>query len=107
MVSIQKSRPNLAAETAPEMRMTARHQDTGTAPRPHLSTSEIAASRPTYALLVKTPSGRVTRRLFLSLHAAVKATERAEARGHAASLELVRLVPYRTGAELHEGVRDE
>ncbi|GEM_PF-5769786 len=71
---------------------------------PHLSADEIQASRPTYCLLVKTPTERVTRRLFLSLHAAIKATERAQMRGHAVSLELVRLVPYTTGTELHEGV---
>lgn len=71
---------------------------------PVLTAGEITASRPCYVLVVKTPSDRITRRVFLSLHAAVKATERSEARGHAAHLELLRLVPYLTGAELHQGV---
>lgn len=72
-------------------------------PRPEtgLTDAEIAASVPTYALIVKSGTGRISRRLYLSLPAAIKATARAQHRGHAASLELVRLVPYVTGADLH------
>lgn len=97
----RENRPDPKGEAAPEVRWTAHPQDTGEHPAPHLSPAEIAAFRPTYVLLVKTPTDRVTRRVYLSLHAAVKATERAQARGHAASLELARLVPYATGVELH------
>lgn len=65
-------------------------QDTGHTPDPHLDpTGHI----PAYALLVRTGPGRLNRRLYLSLPAAVKAAERAQGRGHAAALELVRLVP--------------
>lgn len=74
------------------------------ASHPYLSAAEIQASRPSYVLIVKTPADRITRRVFLSLHGAVKACERAQARGNAAHLELCRLVPYMTGAELHAGV---
>lgn len=101
MTTTSESRLNLTAETAPKMRVTAQSQDIEAPRIPHLSAVEIEASRPTYALLVKSPTGRISRRLYLSLHSAVKATERAQARGHAVSLELVRLVPYVTGADLH------
>lgn len=86
------------------MRVTAHPQDTESPVPPHLTATEIRESRPTYVLIVKTPSDRITRRVYLSLHAAVRATERAQARGHAASLELCRLVPYVTGAALHAEV---
>lgn len=73
----------------------------GTSRIPHLSASEIAASRPLYLLIVKTPSDRLTRRCYLSLHAAEKACRRARERGSAATLEMHRVVPYTVGAELH------
>lgn len=100
-MSAKESRPRQAAEAAPEKRLATQHQDTGAHPIPHLSASDIAASIPAYALLVMTPTQRVTRRLFLSLHAAVKAAERAQKRGSEAHLEMVRVVPYSVGAELH------
>lgn len=99
-IPAHKSRPGDGPEAA-ESVVTTHDQDTGRTAAPHLSLDEIAASHPGYVLIVKTPSARITRRVFLSLHAAVKATERAEARGHATSLTLCRVVPYLTGSDLH------
>lgn len=84
MTTTRESRPDPKIEAAPEMRVAAHPQDTETAPGAHL---------PGYCLLVTTPAERTTRRLFLSLHAATKAAERAERRGGAASLELCHIVP--------------
>lgn len=64
--------------------------DPSTTANPTLTSEEIAVALPVYVLIVKTPTDRITRRVYLSLHSAVKATERAQARGHAASLELAR-----------------
>lgn len=108
MTIANENRPNLTAETAPKLRVTAHSQNTEARRIPHLSGAEIESSRPTYALLVKSPTGRISRRLYLSLASAIKATERAQMRGHAVSLELVRLVPYMTGTELRgTGAGDE
>ncbi|MGP5252660.1 hypothetical protein ACTXLT_09125 [Brachybacterium alimentarium] len=57
-----------------------------------LSRPEVLDALPTYILIVKTPTDRLIRRVYLSLHSAVKATERAQARGHAATLELAQYV---------------
>lgn len=46
-----------------------------------------------HAVLVSTPSGKYARRLYLSLHAADKAMERARARGQEAACVMVELVP--------------
>ncbi|MBE9404497.1 hypothetical protein M4D54_09170 [Brachybacterium sp. p3-SID1565] len=51
---------------------------------------------PAYVLILKTGHGRISRRVYLTLDAAAKAAQRAEARGHAASLEFVRLIPTST-----------
>lgn len=100
-------RPGRSPETASTNNDLTSPQATEAPRTPHLSAAEIAASKPTYVLIVRTPTDRITRRVFLSLHAAVKASQRAEARGHAISLELCRLVPYMTGAELHAGVNPD
>ena len=53
-----------------------------------------------YAVLVTVPTDpepRVRRRLFLSLHSAQRAAERAESRGLDAQLVLVRMVPEGVG----------
>lgn len=58
-------------------------------------THTVAALRG-YAVLVHVPGAaevRSRRRLYLSLHSATRAVERAEARGLDAQLVLVRLVP--------------
>lgn len=46
-----------------------------------------------HAVLVWTPEGRYNRRLFLSLHAADKAMQRARDRGLTASCVMVELMP--------------
>jgi len=46
-----------------------------------------------HAVLVSTPNGRWSRRLYLSLHSADKAMRRAKDRGQAAQCVLVELVP--------------
>lgn len=85
-------------------------ESTGSAPdaRPEagLSPADIASSIPTFALIVRTGTGRISRRLYLSMPAAIKATERAQARGHAASLEIVRVVPS-TGHSGEGSVSDD
>ncbi|SLM98460.1 hypothetical protein FM106_15885 [Brachybacterium faecium] len=43
---------------------------------------------PLFVVITKTPADRISRRCYLSLHAAEKATKRAQARGSAATLEL-------------------
>lgn len=70
----------------------AAHDRNSTGPDSTLTTSDIASAMPVYVLIVRTPTDRIGRRVFLSLHGAVKACERAQARGHAASLELARYV---------------
>lgn len=73
-------------------------QNTGSLPVPHLTAEERATTIPAYCLLVKTPTDRTTRRLFLSLHAAMRAAERAQQRGSAVHLELCEIVPVDGGA---------
>ena|SRR5690625_4180814 len=66
------------------------HSLPGTAP------NGTAATLHGYAVLVTVPADpepRTRRRLYLSLHSAAKAVERAEARGLDAQLVLVRMVP--------------
>jgi hypothetical protein len=46
-----------------------------------------------HAVIVRTPAGREQRRLYLSLHSADRAMQRARARGQEASCLLVTLVP--------------
>lgn len=86
----QRSRPEGGLGAAGNA-VAAHPQDIHDTPAEHL---------PAYALLVRTGPGRLNRRLYLSLPAAVKAAERAQERGHAATLELVRLVPQSAGREV-------
>ena len=53
----------------------------------------IASACEAYVALVLTPKGKFTRRVFLSLHGANQAVERARARGQAAAVVLCRLTP--------------
>lgn len=99
----QRSRPEGGLGAAGNA-VAAHPQDTGAPRIPHLTADDIAAARPLYLLVVKTQTDRVQRRTYLSLTAAEQAVKRAQARGHAATLELHRLVPYTTGAELAEAV---
>ena len=85
----QQSRPGGGSGTA-QSAVGARHQDTWDTPRPHL---------PAYCLLVKAPTDRLTRRLFLSLPAAMRAAERAQRRGSAVHLELCHIVPVTPEAD--------
>lgn len=99
MTQSREGRPNLAAEAAPEMRVTAHPQDTEALERPHLSAAEIAQALTGYALIVRTNmAGHPHRRLYLSWEAATAAAERAQRRGHAVHLESVRLVRDGGGA---------
>ncbi len=50
-----------------------------------------------HAVIVRTPAGREQRRLYLSLHSADQAMQRARARGQEASCLLVELVPVTGG----------
>lgn len=71
-----------------------RADDTATAP------NGMAATLSGYAVVVTVPADpepRTRRRLYLSLHSAQKAVQRAEARGLDAQLVLVRMVPEGVG----------
>ena len=68
-------------------------QDTGAQPVPHLTAAEREAALTAYVLLLKSPTDRLSRRLFLSLPAAMRAAERAQQRGSAVHLELFYAVP--------------
>ena len=92
----QQSRPGGGPGAAGSVVATP-HQDTGSTPAPHLSADEIAAATTGYVLIVKTPTDRIVRRVFLSLHSAVKAAQRAQDRGHAASVHLVAFRPAEGG----------
>lgn len=61
------------------------------------SRAAVAAVEHAHAVVVETPAGRVNRRLFLSLHSAERALDRARERGHEATMLLVELVPVLGG----------
>lgn len=88
----QQSRPG-GGPGAARSAVAAHPESIGESPRPHLTAAERATALPAYCLLVRTPSDRTTRRLFLSLHAAMRAAERAQKRGSAAHLELCQILP--------------
>lgn len=67
-------------------------EPTGDRVATRLDRAEVLDALPAYVLIVKTPTQRISRRVFLSLHSAVRACERAQQRGHAATLELVQYV---------------
>ncbi len=94
----QQSRPGGGSGAAQSVVAT-RDQDTGGTPRPHLSADERASARPAYCLLVKSPTDRLSRRLFLSLPAAMRAAERAQQRGSSVHLELCHIVPVTPEAD--------
>jgi hypothetical protein len=64
------------------------------------TTADIASA---YCVYAHTPYDRKYRRLFLSLHSAVQAVERARKRGLPAELVLCRLVPVQGNLELDDG----
>jgi len=52
-----------------------------------------------YGVLVETPQGKLTRRLYLSLHAATEAVGRARARGQVARAVLLHFSPADEAAD--------
>lgn len=94
----QLSRPGGGSGTA-QSAVGARHQDTEGTPRPHLSADERATALPACCLLVKSPTDRLSRRVFLSLPAAMRAAERAQQRGSSVHLELCHIVPVTPEAD--------
>lgn len=92
----QRNRPGDHPEAASK-RLAARDQDTEPAPAPRLSHAEIETSLPLYVIVTKSPTDRINRRVYLSLHSAVKAVQRAEQRGNAAELTMMRCAPYKAG----------
>ncbi|MGP5639494.1 hypothetical protein ACTXPS_08630 [Brachybacterium tyrofermentans] len=79
-------------EAAPEKRLATQAQDTGERVALRLDRTEVLDAIPAYVIILKSSEGQIRRRVFLSLHSAVKACERAQQRGHAATLELVQYV---------------
>lgn len=87
-----RNRPSITAETAPESDQASPDQSTGKPVAVRLDRDEVLEAIPAYVVILKNAEGTIRRRVFLSLHSAVRAHERARARGHAASLELVEYV---------------
>lgn len=92
-MSARESRPGGATRAASESVVATHDQDTGAFPVPHLTAAEREAALTAYVLLLKSPTDRLSRRLFLSLPAAMRAAERAQQRGSAVHLELFYAVP--------------
>jgi hypothetical protein len=55
--------------------------------------ADIGAACEAFVVLLITPSGKYRRRVFLSLHSATAAIQRAQAKGQPARMVLCRLVP--------------
>lgn len=94
MTANERSRPRWPTGAAHSSTLNTHSEPTAAPEVLRLTQAERDAIRPLYVLIVKTEAERVTRRVYLSLPAAVKATQRAQARGHAASLELHRILPH-------------
>lgn len=92
MVSTQKSRPSMAAETAPKSVVATHPQDTETATVPHLTATD-ARQRLTDCYAVVVAGKTIRKHLYFGLPAAERAARQAHARGAVAHLILVRLVP--------------
>lgn len=58
-----------------------------------LTADELHEFATAYVVVACTPTGRYSRRVYLSLHSATKAVARAHDRGQPAELVLCRLVP--------------
>jgi hypothetical protein len=58
-----------------------------------LNADSISAAADAYCVLLITPYGKTLRRLYLSLHSAQAAVQRAQKRGLPARLVLCRLIP--------------
>jgi hypothetical protein len=89
----QVRRPRPHQETRPAEGPTT---DTPSVP----STADIAAACQAYAVLLLTPAGKYRRRVFLSLHSATAAVQRAQDKGQRAHLVLCRLVPVAPDLDL-------
>jgi hypothetical protein len=63
-------------------------------------TTDIETACDAYAVLVFTPAGKYRRRVFLSLHSATAAMQRALVKGQPARIVLCRLVPVTADLEL-------
>ena len=58
-----------------------------------LATAGDGSALHAHVVIVSSTDAKARRRVYLSLHSAERAVERAQARGHAATLHLCRLVP--------------
>ena len=83
MTEMQKAGPH--DETGP-------HENTGNSEGTPTEAALFAAARG-YCVIVTSSEGRYRRRLFLSLHSAEKAVQRAKARGLYAAMVLAVIVP--------------
>lgn len=63
----------------------------------------LPAEAQAFVILVLTPQGKYRRKVYLSLHSAVLAVQRAEARGQSAQLVLCRLEPVESLLSGSEG----
>jgi hypothetical protein len=62
--------------------------------------ADIASACQAYAVLLLTPAGKYRRRVFLSLHSATAAVQRAQDKGQPVRLILCRLVPVAADLDL-------
>jgi hypothetical protein len=62
--------------------------------------ADIESACEAFAVVVVTPAGHYRRRIFLSLHSASGAAQRARAKGHPVSMVLCRLAPVAADLDL-------
>jgi hypothetical protein len=63
-------------------------------------TADIASACQAYAVLLLTPAGKYRRRVFLSLHSATAAVQRAQDKGQPVRMVLCRLHPVAVDLDL-------
>jgi hypothetical protein len=69
--------------------------------------TDIATACQAYAVLLLTPAGKHRRRVFLSLHSATAAVQRAQDKGQPARMVLCRFVPVAADLDLDLGPEAE
>jgi UDP-N-acetyl-D-mannosaminuronate dehydrogenase len=63
-------------------------------------TADITTACEAFVVLVSTPAGKYVRRVFLSLHSATAAVQRARAKGQPVRMVLCRVVPVAADLDL-------
>ena len=89
---------------APTSRPSDDHQAATKLPNTHriVESNVLAALCEAFVVVVEVPGEKYVRRVFLSLHRAIQAVERAQARGRSAWMLLCKLVPVPADLEFGE-----